>query len=201
MSTPYEQNFVVTSTSNDQVFGLPYPGRCFIDRIAVVATVTAAVKFFNRAFVSPAVRLKKVNGNAITVVGFHGARVGDSLSRGTFDADGTYAAAVTNLVVTQVLNEHELVLNTTVGVDPDDGNSYGVQAFVPTAIEGLYAVGPASTALTANTLAELAAVGSFINMDPTSNYSAMSNRMLYVRTSLPGTYRINVRSRSTSNQY
>lgn len=53
MGTPYDREFVVTTTGVDEIQALGFPGRCELTRIAIVrvGTGTIDVNVFNRLFV------------------------------------------------------------------------------------------------------------------------------------------------------
>ena len=200
MSTPYEQDFRITTTGVDEIVELDFPGRCEITKINAVRDGGGAIAldFFSRSFTSPPQKIEHVS----KVIGgdfdgkarlhffaeFGVARPGDTVAV----AGNTVAGYNTDHIV-EVVSDDKLEVITDQAYTADGFGGTATLA-IPTAEEELYRVLPQQTG--ASPLSVIPSTTGdivlYVNRDPLGNRNIGIKRKIYVKIATVDTYRISI---------
>ena len=191
--TPYESITNVTTTANNKIVAIPFPGRCSLSRIAVVrvGTGSIAVDLYNRAFTSAAINIRNITqslGNFCLVTLYTPLALGinDAV---TIGSNGVSGYNTTHHITSKIDDTHYItdVAYTT------DGVGGTLTLAIPSAERILYHVMPQLTGTDA--LENMPNPGIvYFNQDPLPNLNIGVNRVIYAAIATAGTYRIAIRA-------
>ena len=198
MSTPYEQDFRVTTTGDDEIVALDFPGRCEITKITATREGGGDVtlNFFNRSFGSPPQNIERItqviggdfDGNVRLhfFAEFGVARPGDRIdvagsSEAVYDEDHTVEAVSDDKL--------EVITDFTFTVESFGGTA---TLAIPSADGELYRVLPTQSGASPLIVIPTATGDRvlYVNRDPLGNRNIGVKRKVYVRIGSEDTYRI-----------
>ena len=193
MGTPYEKEYFVTTSAADEVVELAYPGRCLLDRVAIVRIGGGDIDavLYNRSFTGPAlgvIRFVSDGGTPAKVVAHTSApaalRAGDVVTiAGTGGVyDGT--ARVTSLP-----SEKEVHLSKAFSSTVTGGT---ITLSIPDEEKPLYRVLELSGADAVEVTPEVA----YVNLDPVTNINTGVPRRIYVSFADAASYKVALRCRT-----
>lgn len=208
MSTPYEKEFVVTTEDADQIVPLAFPGRCILDRIAVVRLGGGAVDLavYNRSFTGPVAIIDAIesdeSGSPKTKLVLYSpmaVKVGDVLAVAGTDAAGYNTDhRVVAIVMEQRSGDNRphapyvdamcLITDQAYVADAKGGTA---RIAIPAAEQPLYLV----TDLSDTDSAEDYPYMTYVNLDPLLNVNIGVNRKIYVKFAEAATYKLVLRAR------
>lgn len=208
--TPYETEQLVTIAEDEHasqslgisedMVALDFPGRCVIDRVAVVRIGggAIAVDFFNRNFTSKVSPIKLItnDGNGFCQLRLFvpiAFRVGDRV----MVHDTSVSAYNTSHRITARIDDQTYVTNRSFSTEAVGGNDPydGVFLDIPAAEQPLYKV--MDTLSGTNNAEAVDLAKAYICMDPLPNLNTGINRKLYLRFGAAGTYKVAIRAHAS----
>ena len=199
---PYEKELICTATLPRQTIAVPFPGRCILDRFAVVRLGGGNINatLYNRAFVGPEANIKQTSndGNGKLQIALwtrFACRVGDLLDVDyTSDTDAAtsesleHAQDVGAQRVTKIIDEYTVVTDAAFTTARTTGT---VQIAIPESEQLLYQVYQLlGTNAEADDLENV-----YVNLDPVLNLNIGVNRMIYIQFADAGSYKVALRAR------
>jgi hypothetical protein len=188
---PYEREFIVTTTGANQIVPLDYPGRCVLERIAVVAIGGGpiGITVYNRIFDGPLMPIQLITDAAdgvhcqLIVNGLLTVKVGDIIAVTGMPVPGYNVSHR----VTAILNGNTVVTDQTYTANSNGGN---VQLAIPDTEWFLYTV----LTLSGTGTAQVTPDEFYTNIDPVPNANTGIPRLIYFQFTNVGTYKIAIRS-------
>ena len=210
--TPYENETMFTTDASDQIVPVAFPGRGFIDRIAVTrigTTGTVTVDAYNRAFTGPAAAINLITSDDVSVFDTSESanethtvlHMQSPILVKVGDAIVVAGASVTgyNVIHRIVTIIRDVPANPggsmTVVTDQDytaDSSGGTATLEIQSAEQNLYHV---FDQITGATFVEATPAVPFVNLDPLPNNNTGYNRFIYLKLADKATYKVVLRGR------
>ena len=199
MSTPYETEQTITTTGSNQIVAIPFPGRIFLDRVAVVKLGggTVTITAFNRAFTGPATNIKQIIADStgdFCNLQFKlpfAVKIGDVI---TVTNSGISGYNTTHRVTGLPDGGNNLnIVTDQAYVGYDTGNTITGQLTIPSGEQSMYTVLTATGTGNAVVTPEMP----YVNLDPLLNVNRGINRFIYINFATADTYKLAIRGRDS----